>query len=260
MALCARMGEDRGYDEINMNVGCPSDRVQSGRFGACLMAEPGLVADCVAAMKRAVSIPVTVKSRIGIDHRDSYEALCDFADRVASAGCDALIVHARKAWLQGLSPRQNREIPPLRYEMVERLKQDFPALEILINGGITNLEQARTFLGRVDGVMIGRAAYHDPWMLAAADATMFGKPHPMSNRHQVVDALVPYMERQLAEGVPLKAMTRHLLGLYLGEPGAKRWRRVLSEQAHRPGAGAELLHHAAPSEGGDAPCEGADRA
>jgi len=246
MATCARMGEDRGYDEINMNVGCPSDRVQSGSFGACLMAEPTLVADCVVAMKNAVKVPVTVKTRIGIDRQDSYEDLCAFTEAVASAGCAALIVHARKAWLKGLSPKENREVPPLRYDVVTRLKRDFPYLPIVINGGFTNLEQARGFLEQLDGVMIGREAYHNPWMLAAADREMFGDDHPVPTRHQVVEAFIPYVTRQLATGVPLNAMTRHILGLFLGRPGARGWRRTISEQAHRNGVGAELLARALP--------------
>jgi len=246
MAPCARMGEDRGYDEINMNVGCPSDRVQSGSFGACLMAEPTLVADCVVAMKNAVKVPVTVKTRIGIDRQDSYEDLCAFTEAVASAGCAALIVHARKAWLKGLSPKENREVPPLRYDVVTRLKRDFPYLPIVINGGFTNLEQARGFLEQLDGVMIGREAYHNPWMLAAADREMFGDDHPVPTRHQVVEAFIPYVTRQLATGVPLNAMTRHILGLFLGRPGARGWRRTISEQAHRNGVGAELLARALP--------------
>jgi len=246
MATCARMGEDRGYDEINMNVGCPSDRVQSGSFGACLMAEPTLVADCVVAMKNAVKVPVTVKTRIGIDRQDSYEDLCAFTEAVASAGCAALIVHARKAWLKGLSPKENREVPPLRYDVVTRLKRDFPYLPIVINGGFTNLEQARGFLEQLDGVMIGREAYHNPWMLAAADREIFGDDHPVPTRHQVVEAFIPYVTRQLATGVPLNAMTRHILGLFLGRPGARGWRRTISEQAHRNGVGAELLARALP--------------
>jgi len=246
MATCARMGEDRGYDEINMNVGCPSDRVQSGSFGACLMAEPTLVADCVVAMKNAVKVPVTVKTRIGIDRQDSYEDLCAFTEAVASAGCAALIVHARKAWLKGLSPKENREVPPLRYDVVTRLKRDFPYLPIVINGGFTNLEQALGFLEQLDGVMIGREAYHNPWMLAAADREIFGDDHPVPTRHQVVEAFIPYVTRQLATGVPLNAMTRHILGLFLGRPGARGWRRTISEQAHRNGVGAELLARALP--------------
>jgi tRNA-dihydrouridine synthase A len=246
MAVCACMGEDWGYDEINMNVGCPSDRVQSGRFGACLMAEPRLVADCVAAMKDAVLIPVTVKTRIGIDHRDSYEALRVFVEAIAQAGCDALIVHARKAWLQGLSPKENREVPPLRYDLVEQLKRDFPALSISINGGIRSLEQALSLLRRLDGVMIGREAYQNPWMLAAADHVVFEDSAPRGTRHEVLQAFVRYVERQLAEGVPLSAMTRHVLGLFNGQPGARGWRRWISENARRQDSGPELLLQATP--------------
>ncbi len=245
MAHCARLAADAGYDEININVGCPSDRVQNGRFGACLMAEPETVAACVAAMKAAVGVPVTVKTRIGIDHRDSYEELLAFTRAVVDAGCDALIVHARKAWLQGLSPRENRDVPPLRYDVVLRLKQDFPALPIVINGGITTLEQAKGFLDHLDGAMIGRAAYQTPWLLADADRIIFNDPAPPPTPHEILDAFVPYVERQLAEGVPLASITRHILGLFHGQPGARRWRRVLSEQAHRPGAGIEVLREAA---------------
>lgn len=248
MALCARLGEERGYDEININVGCPSDRVQSGRFGACLMAEPALVAECVAAMKEAIAVPVTVKTRIGIDDRDSYEELTAFVDAVTGAGCDALILHARKAWLQGLSPKENREIPPLRYDIAERLKQDFPRLPLVLNGGIGNLTEALAHLASMDGVMIGRAAYHDPWMLALADQRIFGDPSPAPTRHQVLDLYLPYVERQLAAGTPLHAMTRHILGLFQGQPGARAWRRSISENAHRPGAGPELLLRAAPEQ------------
>jgi len=245
MAHCARLGAEAGYDEININVGCPSDRVQNGRFGACLMAEPETVAACVAAMKAAVNVPVTVKTRIGIDHRDSYEELLAFTRAVVDAGCDALIVHARKAWLQGLSPRENRDVPPLRYDVVLRLKQDFPALPMIINGGIKTLAQAAGFLDRLDGAMIGRAAYQTPWLLADADRIIFNDPAPPPTPHEILDAFVPYVERQLAEGVPLASITRHILGLFHGQPGARRWRRVLSEQAHRPGAGIEVLREAA---------------
>lgn len=245
MALCARMGVDWGYDEININVGCPSDRVQNGRFGACLMAEPGVVADCVAAMKAAVELPVTVKTRIGIDERDSYEELAAFTDTVLSAGCDVLIVHARKAWLKGLSPKENRDVPPLRYDVVERLKADFPLRPMVINGGITTLAQAEAMLATFDGVMIGREAYQNPWMLAEADRVIFGDPVPPPEPAAVVDALFPYVERNLRDGVPLSAMTRHLLGLFHGRPGAKAWRRTLSEQAHQRGAGIEVLRTAA---------------
>lgn len=246
MALCARLGADWGYDEININVGCPSDRVQNGRFGACLMAEPRVVADCVGAMKEAVDLPVTVKTRIGIDERDSYGELLDFVGQLAEAGCDALIVHARKAWLQGLSPRENREIPPLRYDWVERLKGDFPALPVCINGGIQTLDAALGFVERLDGVMIGREAYQNPWMLAQADRLIFGDPAPTPRRLEVLERFLPYVEQRLAAGVPLSAMTRHILGLFQGQPGARAWRRHLSENAHRPGAGLEVLRAAPP--------------
>lgn len=245
LAQCARLGADWGYDEINLNLGCPSDRVQNGRFGACLMAEPELVAECVAAIKAAVSIPVTVKTRIGIDERDSYEELAAFTRKLIAAGCDLLILHARKAWLQGLSPRENREIPPLRYDMAERLKQDFPDLPLVLNGGIITLEQAHHWCQRVDGVMIGREAYQNPWRLAAADQLLFYDPHPVPTRHQVLNRFYPYVERCLQEGVPLHRLSRHLLGLFNGCPGAKYWRRLLSEQAHQPGAGVNLLRQAA---------------
>ena len=241
LAHCARLGADWGYDEINMNVGCPSDRVQNGRFGACLMAEPGTVADCVAAMKAAVTIPVTVKTRIGINDRDSYGELVDFVGTVAQAGCDELIVHARKAWLSGLSPKENRDVPPLRYDIVRQLKRDFPHLTIAINGGIKSLDEAQDFLTDLDGVMIGREAYHNPWMLAEADRLIFGDESSMTSRHEVLERFRPYAERELASGVPLNAMSRHLLGLFQGQPGARAWRRRISERAHLPGAGVDLL-------------------
>lgn len=247
LACCARMGEDKGFDEINMNLGCPSNRVQFGRFGACLMAEPALVAACMAAMKSRVSVPVTAKTRIGIDDRDSYEELCELVAALVEAGCDALIVHARKAWLQGLSPKENREIPPLRYEVVQRLKEDFPTLPIAINGGITSLGQAKSQLRDLDGVMIGRAAYQNPWLLASADREIFGDEHPIPTRHQVLESFIPYVERELEIGVPLNAMTRHILGLFQGQPGARRWRRAISENAHLPGMGADLVRQAAPT-------------
>lgn len=249
MAHCARLGADWGYDEININVGCPSDRVQNGRFGACLMAEPGLVADCVAAMKDAVTIPVTVKTRIGIDDRDRYGALVDFVGTQAAAGCDALIVHARKAWLKGLSPKENRDVPPLRYEVVQQLKSDFPDLSISLNGGIKTLAEATDFLTTLDGVMIGREAYHNPWMLAQADRVIFGDDHLPLTRHEVLDRFLPYAERELAAGIPLSAMSRHLLGLFQGQSGGRAWRRRISENAHRPGAGIDVLTAAAPARG-----------
>ncbi len=245
LAACARLGEQWGYDEINLNVGCPSDRVQSGRFGACLMAEPALVAECVAAMADAVAIPVTVKHRIGIDDRDSYGELGDFVGTVAEAGCGVFIVHARKALLQGLSPKENREIPPLRYQVVRRLKRDFPALTIVINGGIKTLELAEELLQGLDGIMVGREAYHNPWFLAAVDRRIYGDSRPEPSRHELLEAFLPFVERELAAGVPPGRITRHILGLFQGIPGARAWRRYLSEQAHRPGADAGVIRHAA---------------
>ena len=241
LALCAREAAARGYDEINLNVGCPSDRVQNARFGACLMAEPALVADCVAAMRAAGDLPVTVKTRIGIDDRDSYAELADFVGTVAAAGCATFIIHARKAWLRGLSPKQNRELPPLDYDRVYALKRDFPALEIVLNGGVQSLEEAEGHLARVDGVMIGRAAYQSPYLLAEADARFFGDPRPAPSREEVARGLVPYATAQAARGVPVKSITRHVLGLFNGLPGARQWRRHLSEAAHRPGAGPEVM-------------------
>lgn len=244
LAQAARIGADYGYDEINLNVGCPSDRVQTGRFGACLMAEPQLVAEGVAAMRAAVSIPVTVKTRIGIDARDSYEDLCHFVRTVADAGCDTFIIHARKAWLQGLSPKQNREIPPLRYDVAYQLKCDFPALTIVVNGGIVSLESAIRHLPQVDGVMLGRAAIHDSYVVAQADHLLFGDTHPVPTRAELAQRYIPYIEQQLALGVRLPTLTRHLLSLYQGMPGARRWRRWLSENAPRPGAGSEVVQAA----------------
>jgi tRNA-dihydrouridine synthase A len=245
LARCARMAEQQGYDEVNLNLGCPSDRVQSGRFGACLMAEPALVADCVRAMVEAVSVPVTLKTRIGIDHQDSYEALTGFLGRVSEAGCRSFTIHARKAWLQGLSPKQNREIPPLRYDLVYRLKRDFPELEICINGGIRSLEAALEHLQQVDGVMIGREAYHNPWLFSQADSLVFRDPRPAPSRHQVLEAFLPFVERELSRGNSLQFITRHILGLFQGQPGARAWRRHLSENAHRRGAGPEIILEAA---------------
>lgn len=244
LPLCAKMGEDAGYDEINLNVGCPSDRVQSGRFGACLMAEPELVAEGVAAMRAAVRIPVTVKTRLGIDEYDSYEFLTGFIDKVSAAGCEIFILHARNAWLQGLSPKENRHIPPLNYERVYQVKKDYPHLHIDINGGIQTLEEARQHLDHVDGVMMGRAIYHNPYLLAEADRVVFGKEQQVVSRHEVVEAMLPYIEQRMKEGRPLKSMTRHLLGLFQGQPGGRRWRRHLSENAHLPGAGIHTLREA----------------
>ncbi len=243
LAACARICADAGFDEINLNVGCPSDRVQDGRFGACLMAEPALVADGVAAMKAAVSIPVTVKCRIGIDDQDPEAALDELADAVVAAGVDALIVHARKAWLQGLSPRENREVPPLDYARVYRLKERHPGLPIVLNGGIDTLEQASAHLSRLDGVMMGRAAYKEPWRLLGVDA-LWGEAPPVASAREAADAMLPYIERALAEGVRLNSVVRHMLGLFAGVPGARAFRRHLATAAVRPGAGCEVLEEA----------------
>jgi len=243
LAECARIAEDWGYDEVNLNVGCPSERVQSGNFGACLMAQPELVAACVAAMKAAVKIPVTVKHRLGIDDLDSFERLAHFVAVVADAGAARFTVHARKAWLSGLSPKENRTVPPLRYESVYRLKEVFPALQIELNGGVKTLGEAEGHLERVDAVMIGRAAYETPYALAEADARFYGAAH-VPTRREVVDAVIPYAAEQLERGVPLNSLTRHMLGLFAGQPGARAWRRHLSEHAHRPGAGVGVLQDA----------------
>ena len=244
LAQCTTMAADAGYDEVNLNVGCPSDRVQSGRFGACLMAEPTLVGDCVAAMLAAARIAVTVKTRIGIDDRDSYQELAGFVETVASAGCSTFIIHARKAWLQGLSPKQNRDIPPLRYDWVYRLKADFPKLTVVLNGGLKQLQTARQQLEQVDGVMMGREAYHNPYILAGVDGLFYGDDHPPPRRDQVMASFLDYADRQLAQGVALTALTRHILGLYHGVAGARRYRRYLSEHAHRQGAGLSVLREA----------------
>jgi tRNA-dihydrouridine synthase A len=244
MALAAECGARAGYDEVNMNVGCPSDRVQAGRFGACLMAEPETVAACVAAMRRASGLPVTVKTRIGIDDGDEYSDLRRLVDRVADAGCEVFVVHARKAWLKGLSPKQNREIPPLRYESVRRLKDELPGLTVVINGGLTDLDMAIGQLERVDGAMIGRAAYSDPFLLADADRRVFGADRAPPTRRAVVAAMLPYIAAERERGTPLSAMTRHLLGLFQGVPGARAWRRRLTEGAAQPGAGPEVVAEA----------------
>lgn len=241
MAHCAELAEHAGFDEVNINVGCPSDRVQNGAFGACMMAEPGQIADCVAAMKARVSIPVTVKTRIGIDHQDSYAFLFDFAGRVADAGADRLIVHARKAWLSGLSPKENREVPPLDYPRVYRLAADFPDLPMSINGGFCDLDAAAAQLEHVDGVMIGREAYRNPYSMAAVDRRFFDDHAPVPSRVEVVDAMRDYIGRHLAAGGALKSITRHMLGLFHGQPGGRAWRRVLSEQGGRPEAGLDVL-------------------
>lgn len=244
LAQCARIAQDYGYDEINLNVGCPSERVQKGAFGACLMAEPQLIAECVSAMQAAVAIPITVKNRIGIDDQEDYADLHHFIDTVSQAGCQTFIIHARKAWLKGLSPKENRETPPLRYDLVYQIKQAFPALEIIINGGITTLEQCQQHLQHVDGVMVGREAYHNPWLLAQVDPLLYGTPAPLESRQAALLAILPYVQAQLDAGVPLGHISRHLLGLFQGMPGARAFRRLISENAHKPDAGVKLLRDA----------------
>lgn len=242
LAQAARVGESIGYDEINLNVGCPSDRVQSGRFGACLMREPDLVGDCVAAMRAAVSIPVTVKCRLGVDEQDEYTDLERFVERVRAGGCTVFVVHARKAWLEGLSPKENREVPPLNYERVYRLKREFPDLTIVVNGGVGTLAEVREHLRHADGVMLGRTAYHEPFRLAEVEHDLFGTPLP--DRDSVLARMRPYIEAHLARGDRLQHISRHILGLYQGLPGARAYRRVLSERAHRVDAGWEVVEQA----------------
>lgn len=244
LARCAQWAQKWGYDEVNLNCGCPSDRVQSGMFGACLMANPRLVADCVKAMRDSCDIPVTVKHRIGIDHMESYRELQGFVEPVAEAGCSVFIVHARKAWLQGLSPKQNREIPPLNYAWVYQLKKDFPQLTIVLNGGIQTLAECQLHLQHVDGVMLGREAYQNPWMLADVDSLLFGMDKPADSREDVITALLPYTKQQIERGASLNHITRHILGLYQGVPGARKFRRHLSENAYRKGVGIEVLEQA----------------
>jgi tRNA-dihydrouridine synthase A len=244
LAQCARIAEDFGFDEVNLNVGCPSDRVQEGRFGACLMAEPKLVGDCVSAMKAQVKVPVTVKCRIGIDEQDPEAALDALTGALIAAGVDAIVVHARKAWLRGLSPRENREVPPLDYGRVLRLKAMNPGLAIVLNGGITSLDQAVAHLAQLDGVMMGRAAYQEPWRLLDVDPLVFGTPAPLANSQAAATALVPYIERELARGTRLHAITRHVLGLFRGVPGARAFRRHLATHAVKPGAGVSTFRDA----------------
>lgn len=241
LARCAALGQEHGYDEINLNVGCPSERVQAARFGACLMAEPELVASCIGAMLQACDLPVTVKCRIGIDDHDSYHFFRNFIDSVASAGCSVFTVHARKAWLKGLSPKQNREIPSLHYDYVYRLKQEQPELEIIINGGIENLDQAEYHLQFVDGVMLGRAAYRNPYLLAGADQRIFGDRTENRTRHEIAEAMFSYISEQLEQGVPFKSISRHMLGLFQGQYGGRLWRRILSEEGCRDDAGIPTL-------------------
>jgi tRNA-dihydrouridine synthase A len=244
LATAAKIGEAFGYDEINLNVGCPSDRVKDGRFGACLMAEPALVARCVDAMKRAVDIPVTVKCRIGIDDQDPEVALDALARGVVAAGADALIVHARKAWLNGLSPKENRDVPPLDYDRIYRLKASMPDVPIIINGGIASLDEAKQHLLHVDGVMLGRAAYQEPWRLLAVDPELFGEAAPHATMKDVFEAVMPYIEDQLAQGTRLHSITRHFVGAFHGVPGARAFRRHLAENGVKPGAGANVLRDA----------------
>ena len=237
LAECARMAAAWGYSEVNLNVGCPSSRVQSGNFGACLMAQPETVARAVEAMKNAVSVPVTVKHRIGVDDLDRFEDMANFVDTVAAAGADRFSVHARKAWLQGLSPKENRTVPPLRYADVYRLKQEFPQLVIELNGGVTTFEEVQTHLEHVDGVMLGRAAYENPYLFATADRMFYSSSTPSPTRRETVEHILPYIEQKTGEGLYLKHVTRHMLNLFAGQPGARAWRRFLSENAHLPGAG-----------------------
>ncbi len=244
LAEAARIGEEWGYSEINLNVGCPSDRVQGGHFGACLMAEPKLVADCFAAMQAAVKIPVTVKCRIGIDDQDEDADLQRFVETVAAVGCKTFIVHARKAWLHGLSPKENREIPPLNHDRVYRLKQSRPDLAIIINGGIASVKDGLAHLLHVDGVMLGRVAYHHPWELTEVDPLFAGVAAPVATRRQAVEVMLPYIAEQIVAGQPLHRITRHMLGLYHGQPGGRIWRQVLSTEAGRHGAGIDVLEKA----------------
>lgn len=241
VAACARIAQEWGYDEVNLNIGCPSDRVQSGRFGACLMAEPEVVAACVGAMIDAVEIPVTVKTRIAIDDMEEWPTLAGFVKAVSAAGCTRFVIHARKAWLKGLSPKENRDVPPLRYDLVHRLKSEYPHLDIAINGGIRTLDEVAAQLAYVDGVMIGRAAYETPYVLAGSDCRFYGDATEPPTRRAVVQALLPYVEKQRRCGVPLNSIARHMLGLFQGCPGARGWRRHIAENAHRPGAGPEVL-------------------
>ena len=244
LAHCARLAEQFGFSEVNLNVGCPSDRVQNNMIGACLMAYPDKVAEAVAAMIDATSLPVTVKHRIGIDGRESWEDLCEFIDKVSAAGCTTFIVHARIAILEGLSPKENRDIPPLKYDWVYRLKQKYPHLEIIINGGIKTFDQCHQHLHYTDGVMLGREAYHNPWLLAGVDSEFFGQQATVDSRHNALRQVLPFIQEELDQGVYLSHMTRHLMGLFHGQPGGRQFRRHISENAHRAGAGIEVLESA----------------
>jgi tRNA-dihydrouridine synthase A len=243
LAEASKIGEQYGYREINLNVGCPSDRVQEGRFGACLMAEPHLVADCISTMQNAVKIPVTVKCRIGIDEQDEEQGLQDFVQTVSNAGCKTFVIHARKAWLKGLSPKENREVPPLNHDRVHRLKKSFPNLNIQLNGGLETLEQVMPHLAVLDGAMLGRAAYHDPWVLSGIDPVL-GNVAPSATRRAAVESMIPYVEMQTGQGVALHRITRHMLGLYHAQPGGRMWRQVISTESCKPGADVNVLHQA----------------
>ncbi|WP_135076544.1 tRNA dihydrouridine(20/20a) synthase DusA [Terasakiella sp. SH-1] len=244
LAQCCKIANDWGYDEINLNCGCPSDRVSAGRFGACLMAEPALVADCIKAMQDASEVPITVKHRIGIDDLDSYELLGAFIDTIAQTGCETFIIHARKAWLKGLSPKQNREIPPLRHDIVHMIKQDFPHLEIILNGGIQSIEEAASHLDKVDGVMIGRAAYETPYIMANADQLIYGEDAPVIGRKEALEKFLPYVDQQVENDVYVRHMAKHLFGLFQGQRGAKAWRRYLSEHMFLNDANADVIRQA----------------
>jgi tRNA-dihydrouridine synthase A len=243
LARCARLAEQRGFDEINLNVGCPSDRVQKGRFGACLMLEPALVKDCMSAMLDAVGIPVTIKTRLGVDDHYSYDFVRDFVEEVSQSGCSIFIMHARKAVLAGLSPKQNRDVPPLHHDWVYRLKQEMPGLEIVINGGIDSVDTAQAHLEYVDGVMLGRAAYHNPWVLAECQRTFF-EQYPDIDRNGIIEQMTGYLEKQVREGAAVKHISRHVLGLFQGIPGARAWRRYISENAWRDDSNTQLLTQA----------------
>ncbi len=244
LSQCAEIVESYGYTELNLNVGCPSDRVQNGRFGACLMAEPELVASCITAMKSNTSLPVTVKCRIGIDNQDSYENLVNFIETTAESGCETFIIHARKAWLKGLSPKQNREIPELKYETVFQLKQDFSELTIILNGGIVSVDQSMKLLNHVDGIMVGREAYQNPYFLAEVDSLLFNSNKGIKSRLQIIQELIPYIQDQLEKGVRLHSITRHILGLFHGVPGAKIWRRTLSTEGVKKDADERVIFEA----------------
>jgi tRNA-dihydrouridine synthase A len=241
---CSKMAEDYGYNEVNINVGCPSERVQKGSFGACLMAEPQLIAECVDTMRSAVNIPITVKNRLAIDEQDEEKSLRQFIEVVSEAGCETFIIHARKAWLKGLSPKQNRDVPPLNYELVYQIKREYPALNIIINGGIKSIEDSLKHVQTVDGVMLGREVYHNPYLMVQVDAELYGDEDKILSRKQILEQYFSYIEQQMGQGVYFKHMSRHLLGLFQGQPGAKAWRRYISENGYKDGAGIEILQYA----------------